>query len=128
MAPNDAPLTSLLRDLIAEISELIRQEFRLARAETAEKLSHAQTAVIAIAAGLLLGFCALLVLLEAAIAGLSEVMPPWAASLVVAAVVAVLAFVLVRTGQKMLSPAALVPERTIDSLRQDREMVMEKAR
>jgi hypothetical protein len=128
MAPNDLSLASLLRDLITEISELMRQEFRLARAETTAKLARAQTALIAMAAGLLLGFCALLVLLEAAVVGLSEVMPPWAASLVVAGVTAAVAFALLITGQRMLSPTNLVPERTIESLRQDRDMVMEKAR
>jgi hypothetical protein len=128
MAPNDTSLSSLLRDLITEISELMRQEFRLARAETTAKLARAQTALIAMAAGLLFGFCAVLVLLEAAVAGLTEVMPPWAAALVVAGVTAVLAFACFMIGQRMLAPTNLVPERTIESLRQDRDMVMEKAR
>ena len=125
---NDTSLSTLLRDLITEISELMRQEFRLARAETTAKLARAQTALIALAVGLLLGFCAIIVLLEAAVAGLSEVMPPWAASLVVAGATAVLALALLIIGQRMLSPTKLVPERTLDSLRQDRDMVMEKAR
>jgi len=67
-------------------------------------------------------------LLQAAVVALAEFMAPWAASLVVAAVTAALAFALVRIGHKRLSPARLVPERTIDSLRQDKDMVMEKAR
>ena len=128
MASTDPSLASLLRDLISEISELMRQEFRLARAETTANLARAQTALIAIAVGLLLGFCAILVLLEAAVVALAEVMPPWAASLTVAVAIAVVAFVLVRVGQKMLAPTRFVPERTMDSLRQDRDMVMEKAR
>ena len=127
MSPNDAPLTTLLRELVIEIAELIRQELRLARAETAEKLGRAQHAMIALAAGLLLAFCALLILLQALVVALAEVMPPWAASLLVGGAVAVAAFVLLRHAQKAMSPANLVPERTLDSLRQDREMVMEKA-
>ena len=127
MSPKDAPLTTLLRELVIEIAELIGQEFRLARAETSEKLGRAQHAMIALAAGLLLAFCALLILLQALVVALAEVMSPWAASLSVGAAVAAAAFVLLRHGQKAVSPTNLVPERTLDSLRQDREMVMEKA-
>jgi hypothetical protein len=126
MALADTSLAALVRDLISEVSQLVRHELRLAQAETAQKLSHAQYAVIAVASGLLLGFCALLILLQAIVIGLTEVMPAWAASACVAAVVGIAAFLLVRYGQSGLSPANLVPERTLDSVRRDKDLVMEK--
>ena len=126
MSSSDLPLTTLLRDLITEVSELIRQELRLAQAETAAKVSRAQYAVFAIAAGLMAAFCALLILLQALIIGLSEVMPAWAASLAVGGLLALAAFFLFRHGQSGLSPANLVPERTLDSVRRDKDLVMEK--
>ncbi|MCD6073170.1 MAG: hypothetical protein K0Q70_53 [Rhodospirillales bacterium] len=126
MSTTDPSLTALLRDLISDLSELIREELRLAQAEAAEKVSRAQYAVIAIAAGLLSAFCALLILLQALVIGLAEIMPAWAASLCVGGVMAVAAVFLVRHGQSGLSPANLVPERTLDSIRRDKDLVMEK--
>ena len=126
MPSNDPSLRALLRDLITEVTELVRQEFRLAQVETSERLSQTQHAFIAIAAGLLLAFCALLIVLQALVVALAEVMPPWAASLAVGGAVAVIAFVLVRRGQHRMSPSHLVPERTIDSMRRDRDLVLER--
>jgi hypothetical protein len=126
MAYQDQSVTSLVRDLIDEIGRLIRQEFRLAQAETSEKLSQAQAGAVALVVGLLLGFCALLILLQALVVALANTMPAWLASVIVGAVVAVIAFLLVWQGQRNLKPASLVPERTIRSVRADKEMVVEK--
>jgi hypothetical protein len=126
MSSTGLTLKTLLRDLITEVSELIREELRLAQAEAAEKVSRAQYSVIAIAAGLLSAFCALLILLQALVIGLAELMPAWAASLAVGGVMAVAAFLLVRHGQSGLSPTNLVPERTLDSVRRDKDLVIEK--
>lgn len=126
MSSTDPSLTTLLRDLISDLSELIRQELRLAQAEVGEKVARAQTSVICIAGGLLSAFCAVLVLLQAAVIGLAEIMPAWAASLCIAAAMAICAVVLMKMGQRGLSPANLVPERTLDAMRRDKELVMEK--
>jgi len=126
MSSTDPSLTTLLRDLISDLSELIRQELRLAQAETVEKIGRAQTSVVCIAAGLLSAFCGVLILLQAAVIGLAEVMPAWAASLSVGAAMTICAVVLMKMGQSGLSPANFVPERTLDALRRDKELVMEK--
>jgi hypothetical protein len=125
---HDTSLRFLLRELIHEITALLRQEFRLAQAETGEKIERAQHSIIAVAAGLLLGFCGLLILLQAAVVALAEVMEPALASLVVGVVVIAVAYVLLRQGQKGLSPSHMMPDRTIDSMRQDRELVLDRVR
>ncbi len=126
MPASDPSLTTLLRDLIGDLSELIRQELRLAQAEVGQKVARAQMSVICIAAGLLSAFCAVLILLQAAVIGLAEVMPAWAASLSVGGTMAITAIVLMKIGQRGLSPANLIPERTLDALRRDKELVIEK--
>jgi len=126
MSSTDPSLATLLRDLISDLSELIRQELRLAQAEVGEKVARAQYAVIAIAAGLLSAFCAVLILLQTLVIGLAEIMPGWAASLCVGTAMAIAAVILFRVGQSGLSPANLVPERTLDSVRRDKDLVMEK--
>lgn len=128
MDTNDQSLKSLLSNLVNEISQLVRQELRLAQAEANEKLSQVQNGLIAVVAGLLLAFCALLILLQALVIALSNLLPAWLASIVVGGVVAVIAFALVKGGQNNLRAANLVPERTIESVRKDKDMVMEKAK
>jgi uncharacterized membrane protein YgcG len=117
---------SLLRDLIAEIGQLFRQELRLARAEAGEKVAQAQHGIVAIIVGLLLASSALLILLQAVVLALSQVVPAWAASVIVGVAVAVIAFILIRSGQATLKLTNLAPTRTLDAMRRDRDMVMEK--
>lgn len=125
MVTADQSLKSLVQELIDDVSRLFRQEFRLARAEMSEKVSQAQNGVFAIIAGLLLAFAALLVLLQALIVALANVLPPWLASVAVGVVVAIVAFILIRSGQSNLK-MSVVPERTLHSVRQDKNMVAEK--
>lgn len=126
MTYQDTSLASLVKDLIGEIGQLIRQELRLARAETGEKLAQAQNGIIGIVVGLLLAFSGLLVLLQAVVIALANVMPAWLASVIVAVVVVGVGFMLVRQGQSNLSPANLVPERTLKAMRTDKDMIVEK--
>jgi uncharacterized membrane protein YgcG len=122
----DQSFTSLLKELINELGQLIRQELRLAQAEASEKVSQAQNGVIALVVGLLFAFSALLILLQAIVVALATVMPAWLASVIVGMVVAVIAFILVRQGQSNLKPVNLVPERTLNAMRSDKDMVMRK--
>jgi uncharacterized membrane protein YgcG len=126
MAYPEQSFTSLLKELISEIGQLIRQELRLAQAEAAEKVSQAQNGVVALIVGLLFAFSALLILLQAVVVALATVVPAWLASVIVGLVVAVIAFILVRQGQSNLKPVNLVPERTLNAVRTDKDMVMRK--
>lgn len=130
MPAEDASVRSLLTELINEVSTLVRQELRLAQAEGSEKVSAATNGAIAVAAGLLVATCALLILLQALVIALAEftMLPASAAALIVGAIVAIVAFVLIRAGQRNLSAGKLTPERTVRSLREDKELVLEKAR
>lgn len=118
----------LLRDLANDVTALIRQELTLARAEAQEKLHQTITAVVAMVAGALIAFAALIVLLDALVYGLTEAgMPRWLAALIVGGIVAVIGFVLVRKGQKDLSATRLAPERTAANVRKDINLVKEQA-
>src|SRR3546814_6523354 len=100
----------LVRGLVSDIGLLIRQERRLAQAETAEKLEQAQNGIYAVITGLLLAFCGLLILLQALVLGLSNHMPDWVAALLVGGVLAIIAFVLIHQGAKNLKPGNLRSE------------------
>jgi protein-S-isoprenylcysteine O-methyltransferase Ste14 len=128
MQPNDPTIRELLGAVIDGTTTLVRQELRLAQAETAQKLQHAKTQLIAVVAGLLLGFCALLILLQALVVSLALVIPAWLASAAVGLALAVGAVVLIKYGQSDLDAEHLKPKRTLRSVRKDKDMVMERAK
>lgn len=115
----ESSIAHLVSGLVSDIGQLVRQELRLAQAETSEKLHQAQNGAFAVITGLLVAFCALLILLQAVVIALSNTMPPWAASLVVGVVLAIIAFILIRQGSRNLSARNLVPERTLRAGRPD---------
>lgn len=127
MAVQDQSLKGLVRELIDEIARLIRGELRLMQAEGQEKVAQIQTGVISIISGLLVAFCALLILLQAAVIALAERMEPWMASVIVGVAVAIVGWILISRGQRNLKAQNLVPERTLKSMRDTRDMVEEKA-
>jgi hypothetical protein len=128
MATYDQSIKSLLKDLIDETTRLLRYEMRLMQAEGQEKLTQVQTGVISIASGLLVSFCALLILLQALVIGLAKIMPAWLAAVAVGGTIALIGWALIAHGQRNLRAQNLKPERTIQSLRETRDMVEEKAR
>lgn len=128
MNGSEQSIRTLVGDLIEQMQRLIRQELRLAQAEAGEKVSQGQRGLISIVVGTMFAFAALLILLQALVLAVSNAMPAWLASIVVGIVVAIIGFALVRQGQSNLKATHLVPERTLRSMRDDKEMVMEKVR
>jgi len=126
MAYTDQSVRSLLSELVREVTELFRQELRLARAETGEKFVQVQSGAISLLAGFLIAFVALLVLAQAMVIGLSNFVEPWLAAVIVAVVLAIIGLFLVKAGQSSLKPDNLVPERTIRTIRDDKDMLVEK--
>lgn len=123
MVTQDQTLKSLLNELIEEMTRLVRGEFRLVRAETHEKVVQLQTGVVAILSGLLLAFAALLVLLQAAVIALSNVMPASFSAIVVGGIVALIGWALIARGLHNLRANNLMPERTMQSIRDTRHIV-----
>jgi uncharacterized membrane protein YqjE len=124
----ERPVGALVSDLAHGLTTLVRQELRLAQAEGSEKITNVVIGVAAIFGGLLIAACALLILLQALVIALTHYMPDWMAALVVGVAVAIIAFIAIWQGRRNLSLEKLAPRRTIRSVRDTTEMVMEKAR
>jgi xanthine/uracil permease len=128
----DKPLGALFSDLTRDIVSLMRKEIALARSEVSEKVSEAQSGITSIAIGAAVILAGLFVLLQAVVNGLAMVLPPdmapWLAPLIVGLVVALIGYLMLKSGQSHLKPANLMPERTINSLRTDKAVAQEKAR
>ena len=125
---DDRSLKDLLSDLSGSITTLFRKEIQLARAETSEKITQSMVALGAIAGGAILALRALIVLLQALVIAIAEMgVPPALASLIVGLVVAAIAYFMIHKGTNDLKASSLAPDRTMDSLRRDAQLVKEQA-
>lgn len=123
------PIVSLMTHVASDLAYLVQTEFRLARAELGEKMSAASNAGVYLAFGgavALGGFIALLFDIASWInaAGLSY---PWSL-LIVAVVALVIGAALATVGANRLKGSALVPNRTLDQMREDYVVAKEHVR
>ncbi|MDR6773852.1 phage holin family protein [Azospirillum sp. BE72] len=116
----DRPLAGLFADLARESANLARSEIALAKAELTDKATKAAGGVAFIAVGGLVAFAGVLVLLAAAVLGLSNVLAPWLSALIVGVVVLAVGGILAYVGKNRLSPANLRPRRTMNTLEEDK--------
>lgn len=116
---------TLLHRLTHELATLLRKELALGAAELTHTLGTALAAVTTAAAGGVVLFAGFLVLLVAAVLGLSHVMAAWLAAVLVGTVVSVIGIVTVVTGARAL-PDSLRPARTARSLSKDKDVLTRK--
>lgn len=120
---NDTSVGGLLRQLTHEVPSLITKELALAKAEITESLRATKAGAASVATGgaVLLG--GYIMLLMSAVYGLSNIMEPWLAALIVGVVVVVIGMVMVSAGKKKFEASSFKPERTIHSMNKDKEAV-----
>jgi hypothetical protein len=117
------PVTSLLRSLAGDAATLTRKEVALARSEMTRAIGDVKTGIVSAATGGSVLYAGLLFLLLSATIGLATVMDGWLAALIVGGVVTVIGLILVGTAKKKLEAENFRPDRTVDSLRKDQEML-----
>lgn len=127
---DDRSIGALVSELSQETTTLLQQEIALAKTEMSEKVTQVSRALVSLALGGLVLFAGLLVLLDALVFGLSELMPvdltPWLPALIVGVVVAIIGAMLLQKGRRNLQTSHLMPQRTTASLQHDRDMVREQ--
>jgi len=115
---DERPLSRLLEDILTNIQELIRSEFRLATTEAQEKLAVARKPLTTLAAGMIASLYGLGFLLLSAVYGLSIVLPPWLAALLVGGgLLGAAAFLVSRSREKLRQVRP--PEKTIQSVKEN---------
>ncbi|MCG5434422.1 phage holin family protein [Mycobacterium sp. MYCO198283] len=122
---SEASVGELLSQLSEQTSRLVRDEMRLAQKEFTESAKHAGVGAGLLSAAGLLSLFGLATLIAAAVAGLSEVVPVWAAALIVAAVLFIIAGIAGLFSKKEVEQASPTPERTVASVKQDIKEVQE---
>jgi hypothetical protein len=110
----------LVKDLSREVSELVRQEIALARAEMMEKGRKAGRGAGMLSGAAVLGLAAVGGSMATLILLLDLVLPAWLAALIVTAAYAAVAAVLARRDKEEIPEAGPpTPERTVDSVKED---------
>jgi xanthine/uracil permease len=126
---------TLIRELFDEARDLFRQELALAKTEASEKASLAGKNAAFVAAGGLVAFAGALFILAALSvllawglrnAGLNPEIAMWLGPLIVGLVVAIIGYILVNKGLKTLKDGSLKPERTIQSIKEDKQWTQQR--
>ena len=127
--PQNKSLIALFADLWRETSTLVHKEAELAKAELSEKVTQVSSGVAELAIGGLIVFAGFIVVLIALANGLAHFLPEdqadWLAPLIVGAVVIAFGFIAVLRGRSNVKPESLAPERTLESVRRDAQLVKE---
>jgi len=119
-------MVTLATTAFAQTVDLLQAEFRLARAELADKMSALRASLIMIVVGAIFLIVALGMFLQALVGALvAGGLSPVVAILIVAGGAALLGLVLFIAGQRQLNPEHLTPDRTLNSLSRDSRMVKE---
>ncbi len=114
---------ALLSRLVSAFTELVRNEVALAKAELAESSTRAKSGLVALIAAVSTLLAGSLALVAAIILGLSRVMEPWLAALIVGVAITGVGMFLLQGARKRLMPPHLEIERTRAAVRHDVEVL-----
>lgn len=124
---NGRSMAEVLQDIVANIQEIFRSEFRLVKLEIQQQAAVASRSAVPLIIGLLLGLYALGFLLLAAVHALSIVVDPWLASLIVGAAVLAISVALINVGKNRLKQLK-VPEKTVESVKENMQWAKQQIR
>lgn len=118
--------SSVIGDILTHLSNLVRKEFDLARAEVSENLTQAAVAIGLLVAAVVVALTALNVLAAALVAAIAELgLEPGWASLIVGVVFAAIALVMALKGINDLKLSNLAPKRTVKNVKRDAQAIKE---
>jgi len=134
---DDRPsIGDLLKSLRDETTTLVRQEIALAKTEMSEKAAKAGRNAGYLGVGSALAHAALILLLAGLAAllyhvltevGLSNMVAGWLAPLIVAGVTLAVGYALIQKAISAFKHESLVPEKTVNSLKENQEWLQRKA-
>ena len=123
------PIVSLMTHVASDLAYLVQTEFRLARAEVGEKVAAVSNAGVYLAVGGVFALAGLIVLLFdiarwITVAGLPS---EWS-FLIVAVVALIVGGLMTMMGVNRVKSSSLVPERTLEQVREDYVVAKEHVR
>ncbi|KUM82434.1 MULTISPECIES: phage holin family protein [Streptomyces] len=122
------PVGELVQRASQQLSQLVREEMRLAQAEMTQKGKRFGKGGGLFGGAGLIGVLTLQALVATAIAALALVLDVWAAALIVTGVLAAVTALMSVLGKRQISKASPpAPEQTMDSVKADMAEIREKA-
>src|SRR4030095_10845527 len=112
-------IPEVLQDIVGNLEEIIRSEFRLAKAELKEEASRASKPVATFGIGLVFGFYGIGFLLLSLVYWLTTLMAVLLGGLLLGAGLAVVAIALMSSSGKKLKRVNPTPDKTIRSLEEN---------
>jgi Flp pilus assembly protein TadB len=127
--PRERPAGELLKQLTEQVSVLVRDEIKLAQLELARKGKKAGRGAGLLGGSGLVALYGLACLIAAGVAGLSLVLPVWAAALIAGGALLAVAGVTGLAGRGSLRQATPpVPEEAVEDVKTDVQVIRESAR
>lgn len=123
---DDRSLPQLGSELANNLSELFRNEVRLARVEAVDGVRQLGAGAAQIGGGFALAAAALTLALMALAFALGEVMPLWLGAFLSALIGGIAAYALVRSGIKAMSANKIALPRTQEQVARDIALLKEK--
>jgi uncharacterized membrane protein YqjE len=124
---DERPLGELFADLAREIGDQMRQELNLAKTEMTQKATRVGRNIGALAVGGAVVYAGFLALVAAAILVLAAIgVPWWLSALIVGVVVVAVGALFVQRSLTALRQTDLAPRRTMQTLRDDTQLVKER--
>jgi uncharacterized membrane protein YqjE len=124
----ERPIGELLKELSQQTATLVRQEINLAKAEVTEQGKKAGVGAALFGGAGIIGFLTLGTFTAFVILLLAEVMPGWAAALIVTAIYGALAAVLALRGKDKVKDATPPVPQTVETVKEDIEWAKTQTR
>ena len=124
----DTSVSQLLSGIVGDAQTLVRQEIALARQEIHEEIDEAKSAGIKFGiAGAVLAIGGLLLVLTLA-QGIADLLnwPVWAGYGLVGLVLAIVGYVMLSSAQKQIKQVKPVPEKTVETLKENVEWIKDR--
>lgn len=113
------PVSSIVRDVLHDVSRIIRAEIQLARTELSEKGARAGRAAAVLAAAAVTGLLAVACFVTTCIAAMTLIMPLWLAALFMGILLSLASGGAYAMGRSRLEQVDLKPEQTVETLKED---------
>jgi uncharacterized membrane protein YqjE len=116
-------VSAVFKDIVRDLQDMVRSEIHLAKVEIREDVRQAVSSSAWLAAGAVGILSAWVFVLWTLAYALATSMPIWAATLVIAVVMAAVGAVLVMGGLRRVRRLQAIPERTVASLKENLEWI-----
>jgi cobalamin biosynthesis protein CobD/CbiB len=109
----------LMQDVLRDMSEIVRGEIRLAKAEMSEKARKGANVGALFGAAALGGLLAAMAIVACCIAALAIVLPLWLAALIAGVLLGMAAGMAFLAGRERLKRIDVAPRRTVETMREN---------